>query len=101
MFVSNSHGIWDIQDRRPSKRYGKLVHSPKFDLNEMLDEHKEEVYKWISERADRVEEESDEDSWFFFADSWSRADESVEFPMLCMELCGLLSKNFSFFIPYM
>lgn len=62
MFVSNSHGIWDIQDRRPSKRYGKLVHSPKFDLNEMLDEHKEEVYKWISERADRVEEESDEDS---------------------------------------
>ncbi|KAJ5507082.1 hypothetical protein N7527_009225 [Penicillium freii] len=62
VFVSNSHGIWDIQDRRPSKRYGKLVHSPKFDLNEMLDEHKEEVYKWISERADRVEEESDEDS---------------------------------------
>ncbi|KAJ5517621.1 Histone deacetylase class II [Penicillium expansum] len=62
VFVSNSHGIWATPDRRSSKRYGQLVHSPKSDLNEMLDEHKEEVYKWISERADRAEEESDEDS---------------------------------------
>lgn len=62
MFVSDSHGIWTSLDRRPSKRYGQLVHSPKTDLNEMLDEHKEEVFKWISDRADRTEEDSDEDS---------------------------------------
>ncbi|KAJ5958003.1 Histone deacetylase class II [Penicillium vulpinum] len=61
VFVSHSHGVWTALDRRPSKRYGQLVHSPKTNLNEMLDEHKEEVYKWISERADG-EEESEEDS---------------------------------------
>ncbi|KAJ5837143.1 Histone deacetylase superfamily [Penicillium robsamsonii] len=61
VFVSNSHGVWNDKDRKPlSKRYGQVVRSPKSNLNEMLDEHKEEVYKWISERADR--EESDEDS---------------------------------------
>ncbi|KZN89076.1 Histone deacetylase [Penicillium chrysogenum] len=59
VIVSNIHGIWG--QGRPSKRYGQLVRSPKTDLNEMLDEHKEEVFEWISERADR-EEDSDEDS---------------------------------------
>ncbi|KAJ5165675.1 Histone deacetylase superfamily [Penicillium coprophilum] len=61
VFVSNSHGVWNSTDRKPlSKRYGQVVRSPKSNLNEMLDEHKEEVFNWISERADR--EESDEDS---------------------------------------
>ena len=60
VIVSNIHGIWG-QNGRPSKRYGQLVQSPKTDLNEMLDEHKEEVFEWISERADR-EDESGEDS---------------------------------------
>ena len=100
VFVSNSHGIWATPDRRSSKRYGQLVHSPKSDLNEMLDEHKEEVYKWISERADRAEEESDEDSWSLrWIPDRSSAGESVEFPRLCMELCDLLSKNSLFSYP--
>lgn len=34
----------------------------------------------------------------FFADCLVEG-ESVEFPRLCMELCGLLSKNFSFSYP--
>ncbi|KAJ5795323.1 Histone deacetylase class II [Penicillium paradoxum] len=61
VFVSNSHGVWASADRRPSKRYGQLVRSPKSDLNEMLDEHKEEVFTWISDRADRLDDETDEE----------------------------------------
>ncbi|KAJ5737803.1 histone deacetylase hda1 [Penicillium malachiteum] len=49
VFVAGSHGIWE---RKPSKRYGMLRASPKSGLNEMLSEHKEEVFEWISERAD-------------------------------------------------
>lgn len=47
--------------RRPSKRYGTLVQSPVSGLNEMLDEHKETVFEWISERADVIHEESAEE----------------------------------------
>lgn len=31
------------------------------DMNEMLDEHKEAVFAWISERADRVDEDSEDE----------------------------------------
>lgn len=60
VFVSNAHGIW-ASERRPSKRYGQLIQSPRSNLNEMLDEHKDAVYTWISDRADHVGEESEEE----------------------------------------
>lgn len=60
VFVSNAHGIWSTE-RRPSKRYGQLIQSPRSNLNEMLDEHKDAVYKWISDRADHVDKESEEE----------------------------------------
>lgn len=47
--------------RKPSKRYGQLVQSPKASLSEMLMHHKEEVYQWISERADVQDSEETED----------------------------------------
>lgn len=47
--------------RRPSKRYGALVKSPVSGLNEMLEEHKEAVFEWISERADVVHEETEDE----------------------------------------
>ncbi|CAG8287133.1 unnamed protein product [Penicillium salamii] len=63
VFVASSHGIWNKDLRRPSKRYGTLVQSSASDLNEMLDQHKEAVFEWISERADGAGEETgDEDA---------------------------------------
>ncbi|KAJ5563097.1 Histone deacetylase HdaA [Penicillium sp. DV-2018c] len=61
VFVSNTHGVWDV-DRKPSKRYGHLVRSPRTELNDMLAQHKEEVCEWISDRADNVDDETEEDS---------------------------------------
>lgn len=52
VFVSPSHGVWGNPDRKPSKRYGTLRKSDSTHLSEMLSDHKEEVFKWISERAD-------------------------------------------------
>ncbi|THC89821.1 hypothetical protein EYZ11_010730 [Aspergillus tanneri] len=62
VFVSHTHGVWNGDTRRkPSKRYGHLIESPKVGLSEMLMHHKNEVFEWIQERADgREREEVDE-----------------------------------------
>ncbi|KAJ6155880.1 histone deacetylase [Penicillium chermesinum] len=61
VFISHNHGVWD---RKPSKRYGTLRQSPKTDLNEMLADHKEEVFQYITDRihveTDETEEEAEE-----------------------------------------
>ncbi|KAJ5908684.1 histone deacetylase Hda1 [Penicillium taxi] len=62
IFVSHEHGIWHQDRKAPSKRYGLLRQSPQALLGSMLKEHKEEVFAWISERADPDEDGSgDED----------------------------------------
>ncbi|QKX55544.1 uncharacterized protein TRUGW13939_02638 [Talaromyces rugulosus] len=51
VFVSYTHGLWHNEGRRkPSKRYGRLLESPKVGLNEMLLHHKMEVAEWIDTR---------------------------------------------------
>lgn len=65
VFVSHTHGLWANPDRKPSKRYGLLRQSPRKMLSEMMAEHKDEVFQWISEQADEhsdEEEESEKDS---------------------------------------
>uniref|UniRef100_A0A093V872 Histone deacetylase n=1 Tax=Talaromyces marneffei PM1 TaxID=1077442 RepID=A0A093V872_TALMA len=67
VFVSHTHGVWHNENRRkPSKRYGRLLRSPKTGLNEMLLHHKPEVLTWIDERVnartgDETEEEEGEE----------------------------------------
>ncbi|KAJ5765215.1 Histone deacetylase clr3 [Penicillium odoratum] len=58
VFVSHKHGVWD---RTPSKRYGSLRKSPQSTLTEMLGEHKEEVFDWISSRVEAHAAEDNED----------------------------------------
>lgn len=60
MFVSHTHSVWSsgFERGKPSKRYGQLIKSPATGLSEMLMCHKDEVFKWIEERAD-VNDESD------------------------------------------
>ncbi|GIC90184.1 histone deacetylase hdaA [Aspergillus udagawae] len=62
VFVSHTHGVWNNVEtrRKPSKRYGHLIQSPKAGLSEMLMHHKDEVFKWIEERADEAESEEEE-----------------------------------------
>lgn len=57
------HGVWNNVEtrRKPSKRYGHLIQSPKAGLSEMLMHHKDEVFKWIEERADEAESEEEEE----------------------------------------
>lgn len=64
VYVSHTHGVWNNVEtrRKPSKRYGTLIQSPKAGLSEMLMHHKDEVFKWIEERADEVESEEEEES---------------------------------------
>ncbi|KAL4864518.1 hypothetical protein BDV12DRAFT_176065 [Aspergillus spectabilis] len=62
VFVSHSHGVWKTPGRKPSKRYGYLIESPKGGLSEMLTHHKEKVFEWIERRvlppdSDATEEE--------------------------------------------
>ncbi|CEJ59885.1 Putative Histone deacetylase HdaA [Penicillium brasilianum] len=65
VFVSGSHGIWKDQDRKPSKRYGRLYKSEKSTLGEMMTENQQQVFEWLAERADEAldetEDEVDED----------------------------------------
>ncbi|KAE8149612.1 hypothetical protein BDV25DRAFT_156032 [Aspergillus avenaceus] len=63
VFVSHAHGVWNTDDnrRKPSKRYGHLIQSSKSGLSEMLVNHKDEVFRWIEERADDQEGESEEE----------------------------------------
>lgn len=60
VYVSHTHGVWNnIENRRkPSKRYGRLIRSPKAGLSEMLEHHKKDVFQWIESRS--VPEESEE-----------------------------------------
>jgi len=37
-----------------------LIKSPESQLSEMLDRHKDEVFKWISERAEEDSEEGED-----------------------------------------
>ncbi|EQL27683.1 histone deacetylase 6/10, partial [Blastomyces dermatitidis ATCC 26199] len=59
VFVSHLHGVWagPENSRKLSKRYGRLIRSPNRGLNEMLNAHKEDVFKFMEER---VEEEAEE-----------------------------------------
>ncbi|KUL85164.1 hypothetical protein ZTR_06261 [Talaromyces verruculosus] len=63
VFVSHTHGVWHNENRRkPSKRYGRLLRSPKTGLNEMLLQHKTEVFTWIEQRVNvRTSDETDEE----------------------------------------
>lgn len=66
MFVSDSHSVWKAQDRKPSKRYGKLFRSNYSSLSEMMTESQQQVFDWLADRADEAldetEDEVDEDS---------------------------------------
>lgn len=50
-FVSNNHLVWDIDRKKPSKRFGNLVRSPASKLNDMLGQHQDEVQEFISARV--------------------------------------------------
>ncbi|KAJ9395721.1 hypothetical protein DTO282F9_7341 [Paecilomyces variotii] len=60
VYVSHAHGVWsNFENRRkPSKRYGRLLRSPKAGLSEMLEHHKSDVFNWIDSRVSP--EKSDE-----------------------------------------
>jgi histone deacetylase 6 len=63
VYVSHTHGVWSNMEnrRKPSKRYGRLLRSPKAGLNEMLLHHKQEVIDWIETRVTiRHSSESDD-----------------------------------------
>ncbi|KAL1964360.1 hypothetical protein VTN77DRAFT_7045 [Rasamsonia byssochlamydoides] len=64
VFVSHTHGVWNNVEgrRRPSKRYGRLLRSPKAGLSEMLVHHKNEVFDWIESRVTATESEESEES---------------------------------------
>ncbi|KAL1973489.1 hypothetical protein VTN31DRAFT_6124 [Thermomyces dupontii] len=64
VFVSHTHGVWNNTEnrRKPSKRYGRLIQSPRTGLNEMLLHHKHEVFKWIEDRVAADEEDMSEES---------------------------------------
>ncbi|KAJ5948031.1 hypothetical protein N7466_001046 [Penicillium verhagenii] len=51
VFVSHEHGIWD---HKLSKRYGLLRKSPQSYLDDMVGQHKQEVFDWISGRIDAL-----------------------------------------------
>lgn len=61
VIASHTHGVWE-PDRRRAKRYGQLVRSPQEGLSEMLQLHKDEVFKFIVERVEKEEEEEGKDS---------------------------------------
>jgi len=63
VFVSHTHGVWNNVEtrRKPSKRYGHLIQSPTSGLSEMLKHHREDVFKWIEERADEEDSEEEEE----------------------------------------
>ncbi|KAL4951273.1 hypothetical protein BDW69DRAFT_186526, partial [Aspergillus filifer] len=60
VYVSHAHGLWKNAGKKPSKRYGNLLESPKAGLSEMLMHHKGEVCEWIEERCEIMESSEDE-----------------------------------------
>ncbi|KKK18747.1 hypothetical protein P175DRAFT_0532574 [Aspergillus ochraceoroseus IBT 24754] len=63
VFVSHTHGVWKNTEnrRKPSKRYGHLLQSPKSGLSEMLMHHKDEVFQWIQSRAEQPDSDETEE----------------------------------------
>ncbi|KAL5340649.1 hypothetical protein BJX70DRAFT_360823 [Aspergillus crustosus] len=61
VFVSHSHGVWKTPGRKPSKRYGQLLESPKGGLSEMLMHHKEKVFEWIENRVEPPDSDATEE----------------------------------------
>ncbi|KAJ6110855.1 histone deacetylase [Penicillium sp. IBT 16267x] len=59
VFVSHKHGVWE---HKPSKRYGNLRKSPQATISDMLAEHKEEAFDWISDHIRDQSESEDDDS---------------------------------------
>ncbi|KAJ5673297.1 histone deacetylase [Penicillium longicatenatum] len=59
VFVSHQHGVWE---HKPSKRYGNLRKSPQGTLSEMLSEHKEEAFDWITDHIKVLSESEDDDA---------------------------------------
>ncbi|WEW56248.1 Histone deacetylase hda1 [Emydomyces testavorans] len=60
IYVSYHHNAFkNPETKRPSKRYGRLLRSPKTTLNEMLLSHMKDVTKWIE---DQIDEETEEES---------------------------------------
>ena len=54
VFVSHTHSLW-LQERKTSKRYGSLRKSPASQLQDMAFQHREEVTRFIAERAGHAE----------------------------------------------
>ncbi|EGE07161.1 histone deacetylase hda1 [Trichophyton equinum CBS 127.97] len=61
VFVSHRHMVWEGQENKQKqyKRYGRLVKSTAaHTLNEMLVDHRADVFKWIEERVEAGSESS-------------------------------------------
>ncbi|EZF22576.1 hypothetical protein H112_04632 [Trichophyton rubrum D6] len=61
VFVSHRHMVWEGQENKQKqyKRYGRLVKSTAaHTLNEMLVNHRADVFKWIEERVEAGSESS-------------------------------------------
>jgi histone deacetylase 6 len=60
IFVKNSHFVWDpSRQRKMRKKLGNLVQSPKDNLDDMLEEHLEEVQSLLLEKKRVFEETHD------------------------------------------
>ncbi|KAL4782762.1 hypothetical protein BJX76DRAFT_277708 [Aspergillus varians] len=60
VYVSYAHGLWK-NPRKPSKRYGHLLESPRAGLSEMLMHHKNEVFEWIENRVEPPDSDDTEE----------------------------------------
>ena len=60
VFTAQNHHIWDINQRKPKKRFGTLIHSPHEDLQQMLAYHKEEIIEKMLVATDGWEDPSDD-----------------------------------------
>ena len=57
IFVKNSHFVWDpTRQRKLRKKLGNLVQSPKDTLDDMLEEHLEEVQNLLLQKKSEFEE---------------------------------------------
>lgn len=62
VFVSEDHACWDpSRQRKNMKKYGALVRSPTTNLNEMLMEHKGEVFGHLLQQTTLWREEQDKE----------------------------------------
>ncbi|KAL6708309.1 Histone deacetylase hda1 [Coniothyrium glycines] len=60
IFVKNSHFVWDpSRQRKLRKKLGRLVQSPKETLDDMLEEHLEDVQNLLLERKSELGESDD------------------------------------------